>query len=1252
MSEESTVTLGGTVRQKEFETLSRPVGDDNHQRLRFKSLNNIDMLRLRLKTFTWLVFIGLYCLVGMRAALAQIDQGAITGTVTDSTGNAIVGAAVTLLDQETGLSFQRTTNGDGSYRFAPIKIGLYTLTVTAKGFETQKQENIRVDVSQTVGLNLALKPGSVTESVTVTSSPELQTEDASTGQVFTTAQLEDLPLLNRNYLFLAQLTTGVNPPNQGNSQTSGTGGFSSNGSRVSQNNFILDGVDNNSNMQDFLNGATYAASPPPDALSEFKVESSNYSAELGRGTGAAVNASIKSGTNSVHGSLWEYFRSDRLAALNYNFAAPSPESSTSYHQNIFGLTVGGPFLKNKLFFFADAQGTRIDIYEPEQTNLTVPTAAERTGDFSQMLDPALTNGNNAITLYKVGGNVTPNVGGTEAGKDPTRYLACPSATPVYATAIAGQNVVCPGSVDAVAQAVMNLFPLPNQGVAGQVVQNYTAPATASRNNTAQYDARVDYNFSPKDQAFGRFSYANNPSAYTAPLGVLDGGGYGSDGNDTNYTKSGLFSETHFFSPSLSNEFRVGYNLLQASYLPAGAQENLAAKYGLGGIPFGPSLGGFPDLDFNGGGSNFGIGIPGYEPSDEKQDVIEFIDNVSKVWRQHTLTMGVNIQHVRFYGLQSPNSTGYQGFSSTYTSDPGDTSGAITGAGLADFALDLENYAGLNSTLPVTDLRWYDAAYIQDDWKVRPNLTLNLGLRWEYTQPFVSLNDEQANFDGNYLGMNQGSGTFLIPQSQSSYPIPSSIATDFANDNITVKYTSNRSLMNPDYHEFAPRIGIAYQLRPELVLRAGFGFFYGGQENIGLGLNLYNNPPFFLSSYYQPTPNQCYNTPATGVVCPTNGQTLETGFGAAATSNTALGADAQLPTLYQQDQNAASSYTEAYNLSLQHEFTPTISYTLGYQGNVSRHLRVSYGANQYPGVIPAEGNSQLYQPFYEFGNIIRVTNEGIANYNSLQAKIEKKYSNGLSFLGGYTWSHSLDDAVQPIQGTDGGQAGNPAFLGLKFEYGNSNTDVRSRFTFSPQYDLPFGNGRRFLNHGSVVDGVFGGWKAAAIFQVQTGTPIAFPQRFRVADPFAAGGTPNPVTQPNQECATQTKTLAHWFNPCAFSQAPTAYATEADYNAAVAAGGNAVLLSQAGTLPYGQPGRITVGGPGFNRLDMSLFKSFKIPYRESAFELRADGINVMNTPSFGDPNNGITGGSAGSINSTRYSGTLPNARIIQVAGRLTF
>lgn len=218
--------------------------------------------------------------------------------------------------------------------------------------------------------------------------------------------------------------------------------------------------------------------------------------------------------------------------------------------------------------------------------------------------------------------------------------------------------------------------------------------------------------------------------------------------------------------------------------------------------------------------------------------------------------------------------------------------------------------------------------------------------------------------------------------------------------------------------------------------------------------------------------------------------------------------------------------------------------------------------------------------------------------------------------------------------------------MKFEYGASNTDVRQRFTFSPQYELPFGKGKQFLSHGNLVDELAGGWKATAIFQVQTGTPIAIPQVFRIGDPFAAGGTANTITQPNETCATQTRTIAHWFNPCAFSQAPTAFLT------AVPPGANGVLLSNAGTLPYGQRGRQTVAGPGFNRLDMSLFKSFKLPYRAAAIELRVDGINVLNTPSFGDPNNGLTGGNAGSINSTRFSGLLPDARVIQVAGRFTF
>jgi hypothetical protein len=1174
-------------------------------------------------------------------ASAQIDQGSISGTIQDPTGAVIAHATLTLVDTETNLTLTRTTNNAGQYTFAPIKIGNYSLKVEAPGFTTVQRTGISVDVSSQVGLNLKLQPGSVSQVVEVRSAEQLQTQEATTGQVFTQRELNDTPLENRNYLFLAQLTTGVNPPNQGNSQTAGSGAFSSNGSRVSQNDFVLDGVDNNSNMQDFLNGATYAVLPPPDALGEVRVESSDYSAELGRGTGAAINASIKSGTNHVHGSLWEYFRSDRMAATDY-FNTSGP---TAYHDNIFGATLGGPILRDKLFIFADAQGTRISQFRPEEPNNTVPTDLIRNGDFSEMLNPANTAGNGAISLYKAGGNITTSPGSAETAKDPNRYYSCPSATAFFQTSVPGQNVICPADINPVAQRILKLFPEPNQGAAHQVFNNYTIPATATTNNTTQYDVRVDYNLTAKDQAFARYSYSNNPTTFAPPFPILDGGGFGSDGQNSNYSKSGVISETHFFSPTLSNEFRVGYNWLHASYLQVGSQTNVAAEYGLGGIPFGPSLGGFPDIGF--GGYINGIGIPSYMPSNELQNVIEFIDNVSKVAGKHTIKAGVNIQHVRFYGLQSPNPTGSENFSGTYTGDPGDVSGAVTGSGVADFELDQMNSSSINSDTPFTDVRYYDAAYIQDDWKVLPNLTLNMGLRWEYTQPFVEVHDQQANFIGNYAGMNQGSGTFLIPESQKNYPIPASIANDFALDHITVKYTSNRSLVNPNYHEFAPRLGFAYQPNDKQVLRGGFGIFYGGQENIGLGLNLFNNPPFYLNSSYNPVPNQCYNTAATGVVCPTNGQTLETGFGAAVTTVGGLGANANLPTLFQQDQNASSAYTEAYNLSLQQAVSASTSFTISYQANQSRRLRVSYGANQFPGVVPSGANGQLYQPFYDFGNIVRVTNEGSGNYNSLQLKINRHFTNGFSYLAGYTWSHSLDDAVQPIQGADGGTAGNPAFLGLGFQYGASVTDVRNRFTLASEYELPFGRGKVFLNHGLLLDELIGGWKLSGIFQVQSGTPIAFANKFKVGNPFGTGGTPNLTTQHNVQCAGQVKTLQHWFNPCAFANAPVAVAP----GTATTQYENYVPLAQAGTLPFGG-GRITIPGPGFNRLDLSLFKSFALPVYHSHFELRADGFNVFNHPSFGDPNDSITGSNAGSITSTRYSSILPDARVLEVAGRLVF
>jgi hypothetical protein len=1189
--------------------------------------------KLNLSAHRWLWPL-LVLWLGTIAVQAQVDQGTINGIIRDSQDHVIAGATLTLANNDTGLTLTRQTSESGVYTFTPMKIGKYTLTVSAPGFASQARQNFQLDVGQTLGLNFVLHPGAVSETVTVTSDADaLQTQQASTGQVFSASVIDDMPLNDRNYVFAAQFTTGVAAPNQGFRQVAGAGDFTSNGNRVSQNNFVLDGVDNNSNMQDFLNGATYAVRPPPDALAEFKVESSDYSAELGRSTGAAINASIKSGSNTFHGSVWEYLRNDRMAARDY-FSS----TSSAYHQNIFGATLGGPIWKDKVFFFADAQGARVSSYVPQQQNYTVPTALERTGDFSELLDPGNTSGNGAIPLYQAGGNVTTTIGGTDAPGYAPRYLSCNGV----------QNAICPGNVNSIAKSILGLFPLPNQGGPHQVLQNYTVPATSTTNNTTQYDARLDYNFSPKDQMFGRYSYSNNPTTFTPPLGVLDGGGYGGDGQNSNYGKSGVFSETHFFSPTLSNEFRLGFNWLHASYLQAGSATNIAAKYGLGGIPSGPTLGGFPNINF--GGYLSGIGVPSYEPSDEKQNVAQIIDNVTKVLGPHTLRGGINFQHARFYGLQPPNGIGYQNFNGTYTSDPGQPN-AVTGSGIADFLLDQMHDSGMNTVTPFTDLRWYYSVFANDDWKVNRRLTLNLGLRWEYTQPIRELHDYQANFYGTYTGMNQGTGTYLIPTQQKNFPQAANWVNTLAANHISIQNTSNESLVNPRKLNFAPRIGVSYLLDDKTVLRAGGGIFYGGMENIGLGLNLANNAPFFVNASFNPVPNQCYNL--LGVVtCPTNSQTLETGFGAAANDPAALANASGIGTIYAQDQNAKSAYTASYNLSLQRSITDTMTFTMGYQGNQSKHLRVSYNANTYAGYVPRGQDGQLYQPFHDFG-VVNVASAGIGRFDSLQAKVDKKASHGLYFLTGYTWGHCLDDAFGPIGQSGYGGYRNPNLLGFRYDYGSCTQDVRNRFTLNGQYELPFGKGRQFANKGAITNALVGQWKASLTFQAQTGDPIfitstnqgsSYP--IRISDPMSPGGTADPATQPQFNCATKTRTLKQWFNPCAFKNPPRAVLTATDPT------NNFINVAEAGLQPSGPRGRQGVIGPGFNRVDMSLFKNFTLPFRESTLQLRADSFNVLNHPSFSNPGTGLSGSTSQSINSTRFSALIPDARVIQVAARVSF
>jgi hypothetical protein len=449
------------------------------------------------------------------------------------------------------------------------------------------------------------------------------------------------------------------------------------------------------------------------------------------------------------------------------------------------------------------------------------------------------------------------------------------------------------------------------------------------------------------------------------------------------------------------------------------------------------------------------------------------------------------------------------------------------------------------------------------------------------------------------------------------------------------------------------VGVAYMLNQRTVLRAGAGLFYGGLENIGLGLNLGYNAPFFVSANFNPVPNVCQNVNG-AISCPTNGQTLETGFSAALNApNGGLQNFANLPTIYAQSQNGKSAYTTAYNLNFQQSLTNTVSYTIGYQGNVSRRLRSSYGANTFPGIVPRGADSQTYQPFFDFGNIADVANEGVARYDSLQAKLDKRYSNGLYFLAGYTWAHCLDDAFGPIGQSAYGGYRNPNFLGFRYDYGACTQDTRNRFTFSPQYELPFGAGKLFLNHGGLTNQVAGGWKTSFIFQVQSGAPVfvnssnqggSYP--VRIGDPLKAGGTADPVTQPQFDCATKTKTIASWYNPCAFKNPPQATLGPDDPS------GNLINISQAGLLPFGPPGRQSIPGPGFNRLDMSVFKSFPIPVHESSLQVRVDAFNVFNHPAFGNPDNQLHGSNASAITNSRFSGLIPSARQLQFSARYAF
>jgi hypothetical protein len=1251
-------------------------------------------------------------------APAQMDQGAITGTVVDSSGAVIPSADVTLTNTGTGLVLHAKTNKSGDYFFSPIKIGTYTVSASAPGFQTTVQNNVVVHVTDRLNIPFKLTPGEVTQTVNVTSTaPLLQSQTAEVAMDIDSKFLNDAPLANRNWIFIAQEAPGVTPMV---GRGAGNGDFSSNGQHSEQNNYQLDGVDNNTTNSDYINGSGYNLAPPPDAIAEFKLETSNYSAEIGRGHAAVFNATTKSGTNSFHGSVWEYVRNTVFDAKVWTQAKGTPVGE--FHLNQFGATLGGPIIKNHLFYFGDVQNGRY-VNGATPSTLSVPTPRQRRGDFTELLNPTWGNGTCPIVLYVPNTNTgTYTCASNVVSQGPTGTLQqFGTSQNTYAgyTFAPGQNVFAPTQLDPVAQNLLKLYPCPNYAAAGQ--PNYGKPnggwSTGDCNSTSDvdqgstssnyqvnlkstsdpinWDQRLDWNASSRDLATFRVDYQHIINTFPAPLGpILDGTTSYQGHNQSYLSENFMLSETHTFSQSLINEFRFGFNWGNDANLQYNYGSDISASLGLGGVPFnaGPQNGGLPSTSISG---LTAFGAHGNDPAHEGMNVYQIIDNVTKVIGNHSLKMGFNAMPQRWYSTNAPNPRGGYNFSGSYTGVTG--AKGPTGSGAADFiALGTLRGGGYSTTNNMASaslssftythfVQQYFAGYVQDDWKVTPKLTLNIGLRYEYFTPKREQADQLANFVWKSGSMTPngavGSFDFVMPASQKKNPLPPNLVALFNADNVQVVYTNNSYLASFPKANWSPRFGAAYQFSPKTVGRIGGGVFMGGFEPGGGAANLLN-PPFIVNANSAQLP-----TCQQGTYCSSQtsfGNTLHGGLGQFMGPG-GIANNAAFPGVGMEDPVMHMPYTVNYNASVQQVLTPTTTMTISYVGSLGRHLVTGLNNPDMPLAITIGGQqSNGLTPAPHFNGQFWMSWTGASSYNSLQVMLQKHYGNGLSFFGSYTWAHAFDNTGD-LLGGDIGAYKQSALIPIRYEWGQSGYDIRNRAVINVDYDLPFGEGRRWVNHGGILNEIIGGWKTDMEWWGQTGQPFTVTisrisgwgnangglsnSAVKIANPYSTGlPAPNPTSGGNlaQEsgittgtpsntaanvCAAQTRTRTRWFNPCAFADpigvlnsnnaaavaqlAPYAtgyfsYQSPAIGPDSALANGKYSTLGQdapyvtgyANVAPFFGTPKNSVSGPGNWRLNASLFKDFQI-WREGKYlELRADAFNVLNHPSFGNPGNTST------------------------------
>jgi hypothetical protein len=1128
---------------------------------------------------------------------AQLS-GELTGTIKDGTGAVVPAAKIEVVNESTGIKWEARANQAGIYTVPLLQPGTYRINVQAAGFSAVSRSGIQLTVAQTAVLDFTLELGATSSSVTVTdTAPLLDAGSNAIGGVVTPQQVEDLPMLGRNSNALVTLVPGVratrqttvNPVLESHYQF-----FSINGSRPNQSQFMLDGG-NNTNLT--FNGPEY--SPQVEEVQEFRIQTSNFSAEYANSGGGVINVASKSGTNRFHGSLFEYFRNDVLAANDF-FSNRSGKARPMLRYNQYGGTVGGPIIKNRTFFFFAYEGLREEV--PTVVTTSVPTALQRAGNFSQTL---ASNGQQVI-IY-----------------DPNTTIANPASPGTYIRTQFPGNVIPTSRLDPVALKIESYYPTANSvGSPFTQLNNYLFSGPSDR-STDDFSGRVDHQLNSTTMIMGRFS-RSNLSTWTNPA-TFGSSNVASPGYVTKpqHHPYVMGKVTKTFSPTFFGEFLFSWT--RWFYVSFGLSNG-----------FDPTTLGFPSYL---AANSLALGFPAINPGEmsslgnyynehDVSDRYEGKANLSKILGKHTLKFGGMYGVGRYSTRVFDNSTGSYSSTPAFTQGPNPLASSTTaGFGFASFLLGTMS----SGTQNVTDINAqynspYYGAYIQDDFKITSRLTLNLGLRWEFESPRVEAQNRVANFD---------------------YADPSKLSNGasvtggliFPGVNGISRYN-----YSPNWKDFAPRFGFAYALNSSTIVRGGYGVFYSNSWGNGRNNNALPQMGFVCSTS-SPTTLNSGLTPFATLSNPfPSGFCTVTGSSAGLLTN--LGQN-----LYTLDRRALQPYVQSWNIDIQRRLPGDTVIEVAYSGSRGIHLMgildrdqlspqyFSLGAqlnsqvaNPFNGVItqgslstPTITLGQALRPYPQFLDVTtQNANYGESSYHALLVRAERRLSKGFSLALAYTFSKEIDDMVPSVNGFPGESfsgAGLQNYYNLAGERALSSWDTPQTLVISYVYELPFGPGKPLLNVKGALGKIVGGWQINGNTTFQTGPPLQI-SGGNASGSFVGTQRPNWNGQNPSLSGSIANRINNFFNTSDFFfNAPFTF-------------GNAPRL-----MP-------DLRGPGIDNFDISLFKN--TPIRERLqLQFRAEAFNAFNRVQFGVPNTSINSTAFGVITSQQN-----NPRNLQLGLRLLF